>query len=86
MAIVDKAVPNVAGFDIGYGMYTVDMGKGDIDFAKLDEIVHTIPAGKYVWGGRKERFDLTRLKCYRYSRCIYELVHENDLKKCHFTM
>ena len=66
MTIVDKAVPNVVGVDIGCGMFTVNIGKGDIDFEKLDDVVHSIPSGKDVWDGRKERFDLTRLKCYRH--------------------
>ena len=47
-------------------MFTVNIGKGDIDFEKLDDVVHSIPSGKDVWDGRKERFDLTRLKCYRH--------------------
>ncbi len=65
MTILDKAVPNVVGVDIGCGMYTVNIRAGDIDFAKLDAVVHTIPAGRNVWDGRQEHFDLTRLKCYR---------------------
>ena len=32
MTITDKAVPNVVGVDIGCGMYTVKLGKVDIDF------------------------------------------------------
>ncbi len=35
MTIVDKAVPNVVGVDIGCGMYTVNLGKIDIDFESL---------------------------------------------------
>ena len=65
MTIVDKAVPNVVGVDIGCGMYTVNLGKIDIDFEKLDEACHFIPSGKNVWDGRQERFDLTELHCYR---------------------
>ena len=65
MTITDKAVPNVVGVDIGCGMYTVDLGKVTIDFEKVDEAAHYIPSGKNVWEGRKERFDLTRLRCYR---------------------
>ena len=41
MTIVDKAVPNVVGVDIGCGMYTVNLGKVEIDFEKLDD-VHTL--------------------------------------------
>lgn len=32
MTIVDKAVPNVVGVDIGCGMYTIDLGRQPIDF------------------------------------------------------
>lgn len=65
MTIADKAVPNVVGVDIGCGMYTVNLGKKDIDFEKVDEAAHFIPSGMNVWEGRQERFDLTRLACYR---------------------
>ncbi len=65
MTVTDKAVPNIVGVDIGCGMYTVNLGKGDIDFRKLDEAAHYVPSGMNVWEGRQERFDLTGLKCYR---------------------
>lgn len=65
MTIVDKAVPNIVGVDIGCGMLTVNLGKVDIDFTKLDEAAHFVPSGKNVWEGRKERFDLQALRCYR---------------------
>lgn len=64
MTITDKAVPNVVGVDIGCGMYTVNLGKVDIDFVKVDEAAHFIPSGMNVWEGRQERFDLTELACY----------------------
>ena len=65
MTIVDKAVPNIVGVDIGCGMLTINIGKEDIDFAKLDEAAHYIPSGMNVWEGRKEHFDLEALRCYR---------------------
>lgn len=65
MTIVDKVVPNMVGVDIGCGMYTVSLGKTDIDFEKFDDAAHFIPCGRNVWEGRKERFDLTVLKCHR---------------------
>ena len=65
MTIIDKAVPNVVGVDIGCGMYTVNLGKSDVDFAKVDEAAHFIPSGMNVWEGRQEHFDLTGLACYR---------------------
>lgn len=65
MTIHDKVVPNVVGVDIGCGMYTVELGKIEIDFARVDEAAHFIPSGMDVWKGRLERFDLTELRCYR---------------------
>ena len=65
MTVVDKAVPNIVGIDIGCGMYTVDLGKAAVDFEKLDEAAHYIPSGMNVWEGRQEHFDLTELRCYR---------------------
>ena len=65
MTIKDKAVPNVVGVDIGCGMYTVNLGKTDIDLAKVDEAAHFIPSGMNVWEGRQERFDLQELRCFR---------------------
>lgn len=65
MTIVDKAVPNVVGVDIGCGMYTVRLQDTSIDFEKLDAAAHYIPSGYHVWDGRIERFDLTKLRCYR---------------------
>lgn len=65
MTVIDKAVPNVVGVDIGCGMYTVNLGQIDIDFEKLDAACHFVPSGMNVWEGRQERFDLQELRCYR---------------------
>ena len=65
MTVVDKAVPNIVGVDIGCGMYTVNLGKAAVDFDKLDEAAHYIPSGTNVWEGRQERFDLQELRCGR---------------------
>ena len=65
MTVEGKAVPNVVGVDIGCGMYTVNLGKNDIDFEKVDEAAHFIPSGRNVWDGRQEHFDLTDLRSYR---------------------
>ena len=75
MTIHDKVVPNVVGVDIGCGMYTVELGKIEIDFARVDEAAHFIPSGMDVWKGRLERFDLTELRCYR------ELEHAKRLER-----
>lgn len=65
MTVKDRVVPNVVGVDIGCGMYTVNMGKVDIDLERFDDIVYSILSGTGVWEGRQERFDLTKLICYR---------------------
>lgn len=68
MTILDKAVPNVVGVDIGCGMYTVELGKEPLDLEALDEAAHYVPSGMNVWEGRQERFGLQRLHCYRALR------------------
>ena len=65
MTITDKVVPNMVGVDIDCGMYTVDLGKADINLKQFDEAAHSIPSGIEVWEGRQEKFDLTTLRCYR---------------------
>ena len=65
MTVVDKAVPNVVGVDIGCGMYTVKLARREIDLERLDEAAHFIPSGMNVWEGRQVRFDLTELRCFR---------------------
>ena len=65
MTVIDKAVPNVVGVDIGCGMYTVNLGNIEIDFEKLDEVCHFIPSGMNVWQARCEKFDLQKLRCFR---------------------
>ena len=68
MTVTDKAVPNVVGVDIGCGMYTVNLGKNDIDFEKLDAAAHYIPSGMNVWKEEQENFDLTELRCYHHLK------------------
>lgn len=65
MTVKDKVCPNIVGVDIGCGMYTVRLADQELDYEKIDEACHYIPSGKKVWEGRQERFDLTKLKCYR---------------------
>ena len=68
MTVQDKVCPNIVGVDIGCGMYTVKLEEKEIDFEKVDEAAHYIPSGMNVWEGRKERFDLTGLRCFRSLR------------------
>ena len=65
MTVKDKAVPNIVGVDIGCGMFTVNLGKVEINMEQMDAAAHFIPSGLNVWEGRKERFDLLDLRCYR---------------------
>ncbi len=68
MTVTDRACPNIVGVDIGCGMYTVKLADAGLDFEAIDEACHFIPSGKKVWEGRKEKFDLTALRCYRSLR------------------
>ncbi len=65
VTVTDKIVPAMVGVDIGCGMYTVRLGKIDVDLPAFDRAAHGIPCGRDVWEGRIERFDLTDLRCYR---------------------
>lgn len=73
MTIKDKAVPNVVGVDIGCGMYTVNLGRVDINMEQMDAAAHYIPSGTDVWEGRTERFDLLGLCCYRELKDVRRL-------------
>ena len=64
MTVHDKVVPNIVGVDIGCGMYTINLGKAEIDLERLDEVVHFIPSGMSVWDREQEKFDLEALHCY----------------------
>ncbi|MEE3453251.1 RtcB family protein [Dialister sp.] len=70
MTIIDKAVPNIVGVDLGCGMYTVDLGNQLIDYGKFDEAAHFVPSGFNVWDEKQMDFDLTRLFCYEKLRKI----------------
>lgn len=63
----DKVIPNIVGVDIGCGMLTIELGKIDIDFQFLDNIIRNkIPSGRNTHDGRMVRFDdLQKLYCYR---------------------
>ena len=65
MTVRDKVVPNLVGVDIGCGMYTVNLGKEEIDLARFDEAAHYVPSGRNLWDGRQEKFDLLGMRCYR---------------------
>ena len=44
-----RVIPSIVGVDIGCGMLTVELGKENIDYAKLDQVVREfVPAGSQV--------------------------------------
>lgn len=63
----DKVIPNIVGVDIGCGMLTVNLGKIDIDYAKLDAAIRKrVPCGRNVHEGRICKFNrIQEIKCYR---------------------
>ena len=63
----DNVIPNVVGVDIGCGMYTVALGKADIDFPRFDAVIRaSVPYGHAVHPGRLVHFpELQTLYCYR---------------------
>ena len=46
------------------GMYSVNIGKGDIDFERVDAATHYVPSGMNVWDVERKDFDITRLRCF----------------------
>ena len=63
----DKIIPNIVGVDIGCGMLTVELGKTEIDFEKLDRVIQNyVPSGRDVHPGRLMRFEqMQDMHCYR---------------------
>ena len=70
MTITDKIVPSMVGVDIGCGMETVKISQKDIQFAKLDALIHSqIPCGREIRSTPHEysgQLDLTELRCGPY--------------------
>lgn len=63
----DRIIPNIVGVDIGCGMLTMELGKEDIDFGRLDQVIRSfVPSGREVHEGRQSSFDrLPEMDCYR---------------------
>ena len=74
VALNGKASPFAVGVDIGCGMYTVSLGNADVELSSFDEAAHYIPSGHGVWEGRREKYDLTELRCFRYLKDSKRLV------------
>ena len=68
----DKVIPNIVGVDIGCGMLTVNLGKIDIDYEKLDAVIRKrVPCGynvhepSSIYRPKAKIYDLQELRCYR---------------------
>ena len=59
--VTDEDNPEKVNYYVSYDAKV----KAGIDFEKVDEAAHFIPSGRNVWEGRQEKFDLTKLRCYR---------------------
>ena len=67
----DKVIPNIVGVDIGCGMLTVELGKIEIDFEKLDKAIRErVPSGMSVNDEVVCKFDLNQLLCYKMLRNV----------------
>lgn len=70
--INDKIIPNLVGVDIGCGMLCVELGKVDIDFDKLDNIIREyVPSGQNVGKYSIVAHNLIdKLRCKNYLKNI----------------
>lgn len=60
----DKVVPNLVGVDIGCGMLTVCLGKLNIDFNHLDDVIRAnIPSGRSAHNSPRIILD-RNIRCY----------------------
>lgn len=60
----EKVIPNIVGVDIGCGMLTAEIGKIDIDFEKLDNVIRkNIPSGRTVRDYEVNFPDMEQLHC-----------------------
>ena len=79
----DKVIPNIVGVDIGCGMATVELGKIDIDYDKLDRVIReNIPSGMSVHDDDFSTRYLTRLAIGSLDRlrCADKLINTPWLK------
>ncbi len=65
MTVGEKVSPSLVGLDIGCGMYTLSLGKVDIDLKEFDRAAHILPSGHGTWSEAREAFDFTQLLCYK---------------------
>lgn len=67
----DKVIPNIVGVDIGCGMLSVCLGKIDIDYEWLDQLIREqIPSGRNVHDHPSCGVPLEQLRCFRQLRNV----------------
>lgn len=68
--IKDKIIPNLVGVDIGCGMLCVELGKVEIDYAKLDAFIRAeVQSGRNVGKYSEKAHDLIELlRCKEHLR------------------
>lgn len=61
----NKVIPSITGVDIGCGMLCVELGKSEIDLAKLDEVIRKyVPSGRNVHETINNKLYFNNLKCF----------------------
>ena len=61
----NKVIPSITGVDIGCGMLCVELGKSEIDLAKLDEVIREyVPSGRNVHEATNNKLYFNNLKCF----------------------
>ena len=61
----NKVIPSITGVDIGCGMLCVELGKSEIDLAKLDEVIRKyVPSGRNVHEKINNKLYFNNLKCF----------------------
>ena len=64
ITIKDKIVPNLVGVDIGCGVDCIEIDTENIDFKKLDEVIHQyVPAGFNIHEQAGGKFKFEDLRC-----------------------
>lgn len=67
----DKIIPNIVGVDIGCGMLCAELGKSDLDYARLDRVIREkIPSGMSVRNKSIWSVEAQNLKCFRQLRNV----------------
>jgi RNA-splicing ligase RtcB len=88
-SIGEKVIPNVIGVDIGCGVYSCNIGKVDLDFNRVDEVIrNNIPSGFSVRSKLAQRYVLDRAikdvsaLVQKIDRVVYDTKQDLDRVMC----